>query len=130
MEEWHAFGITELRRNHCIKRTDNVYVEPELASGLKWAKCHFRKPPEGRELTSAVLAEALKEKTEFTAEEWQAFGLSGLTPHHYIKSGGSYYKPFDVPEGFLPTFTLTHIPAATTKHKRPKVYPAPEREGS
>ena len=71
-------------------------------------------------------------KTRDAKRSRERDGLNGLTltPHHYIKSGGSYYKPFDVAEGFLPTFTLTHIPAATTKHKRPKVYPAPEREGS
>ena len=38
--------------------------------------------------------EALKEKTEFSAEEWAAFGITALRLDHCIKSGNSYFRPF------------------------------------
>ena len=73
---------------------------PRPASGRKWRD--VKKPEEGAELSNAALADALKEKTEFSTEEWAAFGITALHLDHFIKSGNSYYKPFDVPEGFLP----------------------------
>ena len=54
------------------------------------------------ELSNAALADALKEQTEFSEEEWKAFGINDLELEHFIRSGNSYYQPFDVPEGFLP----------------------------
>ena len=68
------------------------FANPALAEALK----------EKTEFTNAALAVALKEKTELTEKEWEAFGITGLRLDHFIKSGDSYYMPFEVPEGFLP----------------------------
>ena len=102
-EDWQGFGIDDLRMEHFIKRSDGGYARPSLATGRKWKLSEPSKPEEGAELSNAALADALKEKTEFSAEEWAAFGITALHLDHFIKSGNSYYKPFDVPEGFLPT---------------------------
>ena len=39
------------------------------------------------------LAEALLQKTEFTQQEWDAFGVDGLRMHHVVKSGDSFFQP-------------------------------------
>ena len=78
---------------------------PHLASGLKWQKAATQ--PKGVELTHGALAEVLNEKREFTAKEWQAFGIIGLHLDHFVKSGDSYYVPFDIPDCFLPTISTS-----------------------
>ena len=71
---------------------------------MKWETfAGFRKPAYGIELNNAELSEALKERSEFTTNEWRAFGIGDLHLYHVIKSGSSYYRPFEIPEGFLPT---------------------------
>ena len=47
----------------------------------------------GKELSSPKLAAALETDTEFTAEAWGSFGISGLTTEDFIQSGGKYFKP-------------------------------------
>ena len=75
---------------------------PRLASGLTWQ--HVGGMPEsGIELTSTELAAALETKSEFTTEEWAAFGIADLQFDHFIKVGGTYYQPFEIPEGFRPS---------------------------
>jgi hypothetical protein len=32
-------------------------------------------------------------KTEFTQQEWDAFGVHDLGMHHFVKSGDSYFRP-------------------------------------
>ena len=101
-EDWQRFGIDDLRMEHFIERSDGGYARPSLATGRKWKLSEPNKPEEGVELSNAALADALKEKTEFSAEEWAAFGIAALHLDHFIKSGNSFYSPFEVPEGFLP----------------------------
>ena len=63
-------------------------------SGLKWKKTGATKPTQGRELSKSSLAEALKSKTEFSQEEWRAFGLGDdLRPDDYIKTDDVYFRP-------------------------------------
>ena len=102
-EQWKSFGINDLRREHVIKSSDGCYFRPDLASGLLlWELSAPRKPKLGVELTNSQLSEALKLKRGFTTDEWQRFGISDLQQDHFIKSGSSYYRPFEVPEGFMP----------------------------
>ena len=50
--------------------------------------------PSGLELVNpGELPAALASKTEFTQKEWLDFGISGLEPNNYVKSGSSYFKP-------------------------------------
>tara|TARA_B100000795_G_scaffold225765_1_gene181575 strand:+ start:193 stop:492 length:300 start_codon:yes stop_codon:yes gene_type:complete len=60
-------------------------------------------PKSGVELTSTELAAALETKTGFTTEEWAAFGIADLQFDHFVKAGGKYYQPFEIPEGFRPS---------------------------
>ena len=40
----------------------------------------------GHELVHEALSEALDEQTDFTADEWAAFGIGALQSDHYVKS--------------------------------------------
>ena len=51
------------------------------------------KPPPGQELDHFQLREALGDKTEFTQQEWDGFGIRTLSKDHFVKSGENYYKP-------------------------------------
>jgi len=52
-------------------------------------------PTEGRELSNSGLAAALESilesKTEFTQQELEAFGISDVRPHDFIKAGDVYF---------------------------------------
>jgi hypothetical protein len=61
--------------------------------GLKWLPAGDSEPAMGRNLEHAKLAEALKSKTEFTKQEWEAFGIKDLRTDQFIKSGYSYFQP-------------------------------------
>ena len=63
------------------------------APGLKWLPAGDTKPTTGRNLEHKKLAEALTRKTEFTKQEWEAFGIKDLFTNHFIKSGNSYFQP-------------------------------------
>jgi hypothetical protein len=63
------------------------------ASGLKWIEAGDATPTSGDELFKEELSVALQSETEFTQEEWQAFGISDLRMHHFIKSGQTHFKP-------------------------------------
>ncbi len=73
------------------------------ALGLKWMPMgnthpHLDLEPtewDGRDLDNWLLAEALSRKTEFTAEEWNAFGISHLQSGDFVKSGDTYFTPAD-----------------------------------
>jgi hypothetical protein len=67
------------------------------ASGLQWSKADpakNEKPDEGEELTDAALSTALDHQTDFTSEQWEAFGIAGLRKDHFVCSAsGVYYVP-------------------------------------
>ena len=60
---------------------------------LKWQKFVDTKPATGRILDNSGLAEALARKTEFTIQEWEAFGISDLRIGDVVISGDSYFTP-------------------------------------
>lgn len=60
-------------------------------SGLKWMRTLTK--PAGREMRNTKLEAALASKTEFTQQEFSAFGISELRYDDYIKSNDSYFKP-------------------------------------
>ncbi len=62
------------------------------AAGLKWEKAGDSKPTQGRELSHPELAAALESKTEFTQQEWDAFGISDVRSHDFIKVGDAYFR--------------------------------------
>lgn len=65
------------------------------ASGLRWTVAGRTKPAQGRELSNNVLSASLQSKTEFTQEQWDAFGVRDLRDDDYIKAGDLYYRPDD-----------------------------------
>ena len=72
-------------------RTRTLFV-PEV-------HCEVKEPTTGKEqakheLTNDELSDALKEKIEFTEDEWSAFDINNLRMNHFIKSDDShYFKP-------------------------------------
>jgi hypothetical protein len=78
-EDLDNFGIADLRSTDFIE-AGGSYFKP-LASTAEI-------------LANPALAEALLQKTEFTQQEWDAFGVDGLRMHHVVKSGDSYFQPF------------------------------------
>ena len=64
-------------------------------SGLKWTRLRGVNPlAEGTELHNTALADALTTKTEFTADEFEHFGLTmDLRSDHYVKSNGMLFQP-------------------------------------
>ena len=77
-EDLDKFGITDLRSTDFIE-AGGSYFKP-LASTAEI-------------LANPALAEALLHKTEFTQQEWDAFGVDGLRMHHFVKSGDSFFHP-------------------------------------
>jgi hypothetical protein len=64
------------------------------APGVVWRRIGANEPAKGRLLTNTGLANALKiPKTEFTREEWDAFGIQDLERSDYILAGGIYFEP-------------------------------------
>jgi len=109
------------------------------ASGLKWTNVGGTKPSSGEEMVVDAnnpahekLAKKLGEKTEFTVEEWLAFGTIDLRMGHYIKAGDNYFKPTDAadrekPETWMPGFMQMIVPDkddedTTTKVKVSQFY--------
>mgnify|MGYP006078906401 CR=1 FL=1 len=60
-------------------------------NGLKWQRANDIK--NGIELINEELSNSLSIKREFTKSEWNKFNINNLNSNHYIKVGGSYYKP-------------------------------------
>ena len=70
--------------------------EPEV-SGLKWRDIGILPPIRGVQLEHDELAEALETQVTFSQTEWDAFEITNLEIDHYIKAGGVYYKPTEMP---------------------------------
>jgi len=62
--------------------------------GLKWSNVGTSKPSEGNELNSVDLVAALRQKTEFSGEEFAEFGLGPkLRRQDFVKVGSYYFRP-------------------------------------
>jgi len=77
-EDLDKFGIIDLRSTDFIEASGS-YFKP-IASSAEI-------------LANPRLANALMHQTEFTQQEWDAFGVHGLRMHHFVKSGNSYFQP-------------------------------------
>ena len=53
----------------------------------------FPMPMDGSPLEHPALAQALAKQTQFTGQEWAAFGISKLRMDHFIVSGNSCFRP-------------------------------------
>ena len=78
---------------------------PFTASGLRWEKSGIRpcRPlsptKEFREpLKNDKLVEALREKQEFTVDEWVGFGIRDLRNDDYVEVGNDYFVPAPTPQ--------------------------------
>ena len=71
--------------------------------GLKWENGGPTKPVPGQELDHPQLREALKDKTEFTQQEWIGFGITNLRKDHFVKMGDNYFKPAAQTQGSVIT---------------------------
>ena len=76
-----------------VKAASHVIVLLTSTLGLQWKGAGSTKPSDGKELTNDQLASDLQSKTEFTRQEWDAFGIKDLRIDNLIKSGASYFQP-------------------------------------
>jgi hypothetical protein len=97
----HRHALTSIK-------TKNFTLLPATSPGLKWISAGPTKPVPGQELDHPQLREALKDKTEFTLQEWNGFGISNLRKDHLVKRGDSYFKP-----AATSTWYFTHIEEMT-----------------
>jgi hypothetical protein len=76
------------------KNEDGQIISGHMrASGVKWRNAGSSRPEAGYEFWNQTLADSLQEKTEFTDQEWAAFGVTDLNACHFIKSGNSFFRP-------------------------------------
>jgi len=75
---------------------DHFFACCKATLGLKWQNVGLTKPGLGQELDHPQLSEALGDKTEFTQQEWNGFGISNLRMDQFVKSGDGYFKPAEV----------------------------------
>ena len=100
VDEKPQLGARCTALGECLRQ---VKIDLGTASGLKWRNIGNEKPSKGEELTNAAdlasaLASTTKSMTEFTQEQWDAFGISALRIDHFIKSGKSYFQPAETGE--------------------------------
>ena len=71
----------------------NAHDQPD---GTRWRSIGMKQPARGRKLSNPELAAALKNKIEFTEEEWLSFGIEDLRADDYIITGDMHFSPVDV----------------------------------
>ena len=62
-------------------------------TGLKWESVGQIRPTFGHEVNHAQLADALTRKTEFSEQEWRAFGIRKIHLGDFIRAGATYFSP-------------------------------------
>jgi hypothetical protein len=94
----------------CLTWRDDRSV-PTL--GLAWLNIGNEKPTTGEPLANASeLANALADKTEFTTEEWSAFGIKDVHEGQFVKASTGYFTPgvsCRAPQGTLKVQDSTRI---------------------
>jgi len=136
---WNAKTYSLHACRQCKDRAAEAeWARTARASGLKWRKAGDIRPTTGRSLEHPELANALAsktrngDKTEFTQEEWDAFGITDLRIDHFVKTGmvnAPYFQPAQVQAagsgsaarrtscmGFLGTTRLQMQTPALTKY--------------
>ena len=77
-----------------------TYIQhAQIPSGLKWINEGASKPDGGHVLISPHLANALQGQTDFSQDEWNAFGIQNLRNNTFIKAGDFYFKPAETEPG-------------------------------
>ena len=96
---WHAWHwrrgdrvLASAKKDEAAQEKDGV--SQESASGLKWVEIGDEERSGGEELFEYQLSSALKDKTEFTLAEWEAFGIKHVRMDHFVRAGDKkYYRP-------------------------------------
>jgi len=111
--KWHNVGAIKPVEGRELRHD---MLEAELAKrtesfGWNWEAVGTKKPAKGTELevdeklankkeaagtqklANKKLADALVTKTNFTQEEWDELGVRDLRIWHFIKAGGTYFRP-------------------------------------
>ena len=82
-EEWNAFGISNLSKDHFVKSGDS-YFTPAAAGTTECDAPRSFHPK---------LSKALMNQTKFTQQEWDAFGITELRMDDIVESGGVRFEP-------------------------------------
>ena len=97
-EDWSEAGKARGRSKSGCDQSDPRLGEQGdwVACGLVWKAPLTEMPSGGIELVNEKLAAALSSKTEFTQEEWDAFGIDELCSDHFVRVGDVYFHPAQV----------------------------------
>ena len=81
--------------NALLSYTLEDWLTSATLLGLKWSNVGSLKPVEGNELNSVGLVAALRQKTEFSGEEFAEFGLDPKLLHRkdFVKVDSTYFRP-------------------------------------
>ena len=104
LEIKHGVAIRLLRQRPALRNHFDVTIAHRLASnatkaaevsalGLKWANVGSFRPSTGVEITNQNLSLALENRNEFTRDEFDLFGVHGLTYECFIRVKGCYMIP-------------------------------------
>jgi hypothetical protein len=102
--------------------------------GLKWQNVGQEQPYLGTEISNKFLASALRGKSEFTRQEFDAFRVSDLTYNSYVKVDDAFFKPAplaapadpaDHVEAIMGTKGQGALGKGKGKSKRAKTAPSP-----
>jgi hypothetical protein len=77
-EDLDSFGVTDLRSTDFIEAGGSYFKPIAITAQI---------------LANPLLADGLMQKTEFTQQEWDSFGVCDLGMHHFVKSDDSFFQP-------------------------------------
>jgi hypothetical protein len=123
----HLFASEESRRAWLERMDTGSFIRVPV--GLKWTSAGNRRPVQGREIFNEPLSRALKNKRDFTMQEWAAFGIEDLRTNDFIVSGATCFKPVDAGDRFFTPVedmqACQHCNTRSRAHKRGKVCLSP-----
>lgn len=118
----HMFESEKSQRAWLESMDTDTFIK--VPAGLRWTSAGNRRPVQGRELFSEPLSRALKNKREFTMQEWADFGIEDLRSSDFIVSGAACFKPADAGDRFFTPVddmqACQHCAARSKAHQRGK----------
>jgi hypothetical protein len=75
-----------------LGRREPMQAEAPDPLGLKWQNVGQEQPYLGTEISNKFLAAALRGKSEFTRQEFDAFRVSDLTYNSYVKVDDDFFN--------------------------------------
>jgi hypothetical protein len=118
-------ALEELQKNRQLSGKNPK--ESWITSSFSWREISDTQPTNGRKLANVDLAEALRDKHEFTQQEWDKFGIVDLRTDDFIKSGESFFQPAAINLEELERETLEGMNSELQNPEQERVNPGLEK---